>query len=208
MIPLSLPIRFIQAPLQAARSPGTATLLFVGTAVVALMVMTVRMAFDLRFSDSSASGGMVFHPQNFPDQVKAAGTAHNESAATVHKQINQSHSRLYRAVGRDMKWHFSEQIKNQPALQPQIVMRGSVMELQVGQTAVIEVLSDDYLYLLTLPDGRSQIGVPEMSHQIEFVATEQGRFELKADPMCGFRFLHDDEVQGLLVVSQATTTSH
>lgn len=198
---LSPSFRFFLLPLRAVRSVGTATLLFAGPPAIALIALTVSLAFDSWFADSSSAGVVLSEPQNSPNHSETPSTVRHPSATMGGNRLNQERCRRYYAVGRDMKWHFYEQTENEPAAQSQTTMRGDVIELQVGQTAVIDVRSDDYLYLLTLPDGRSQIGVPEMSHQIEFLATEPGRFELRADPMCGFRFLHDDEVQGLLVVN-------
>ena len=45
-----------------------------------------------------------------------------------------------------------------------------------------------------------QIAVPAMSHLLEFRCGEEATLDLKVDPMCGFRFLHDP-LMGQIVIS-------
>jgi heme/copper-type cytochrome/quinol oxidase subunit 2 len=101
------------------------------------------------------------------------------------------------ARGVDMKWAFAARSESEPPSNPQTV--SSTLTVRSGDTIDFTITSDDYIYILHLPDGQREIGVPDMVHRLTYVASQRGRFELLADPMCGLRLLHDP-VQGVLTV--------
>ena len=120
----------------------------------------------------------------------APGIAERRTAAHHHVE----------AHGKDMQWQFFEIVAADELHRCQRRPLGSELRVQPGDRVDVDVTSADYIYVLTLPDGQRQIGIPDMIHRVSFSADQPGVFELRADPMCGLRFFHD-EVQGIIRVT-------
>ena len=78
---------------------------------------------------------------------------------------------------------------------------GNTLRLKAGADVQLLLTSTDYVYTLTTPDGQKEIAVPDMIHRLRFTAPERGQYEFHTDPMCGWRFFHDD-VQGRMEVGR------
>jgi heme/copper-type cytochrome/quinol oxidase subunit 2 len=124
------------------------------------------------------------------DSSRADQSSENQTAAR----------RTVEARGVDMKWQFFEVEDAATGVTGTVRPLGSELTLHRGEVVDFRITSTDYIYVLSLPDGQREIGVPEMCHRLTFAAERPGRFELLADPMCGLRLLHD-EVQGVLQIA-------
>ncbi len=122
------------------------------------------------------------------------------AVAPVTAERRQAAHHYVEAHGMDMKWQFFEIVAADEFRTRQRRPLGTVLEIQLGDRVDVDVTSADYIYVLSLPDGQRQIGVPDMIHRVTFSADQPGSFELRADPMCGLRFFHD-EVQGIIRVT-------
>ena len=99
-----------------------------------------------------------------------------------------------------MKWQFFEVEQLTAGIRGSTRPIGSELSVHRGDIVDFQITSTDYIYVLSLPDGQREIGVPDMCHHLTFAATRPGRFELLSDAMCGLRLLHD-EVQGVLQIA-------
>jgi hypothetical protein len=66
------------------------------------------------------------------------------------------------------------------------------LHLPLETDVVLKLESDDFIYIMSNPElGLKQIAVPELTHTLKFHTARIGPFELLADPLCGWRPLHD-----------------
>lgn len=105
-------------------------------------------------------------------------------------------------IGRDFRWHFR---CLEPAGSPIVAADATTLEelhLPAGTRVEFRFTSDDYIYLCKIPElGITQIAVPGLTHQCVHEFVEPGRYDLRVDPMCSFRFYHD-ELMGRIVVEK------
>ncbi|MAD81040.1 MAG: hypothetical protein CMJ50_09400 [Planctomycetaceae bacterium] len=101
-------------------------------------------------------------------------------------------------TGRDFRWHFRY-------LDPDVVPTGETtssneLRLPVGATVELHLTSDDYIYVFSVPElGIEQIAVPDLMTESLCMTREPVIFNLQADPLCSFRFYHD-ELMGRIIV--------
>ena len=76
------------------------------------------------------------------------------------------------------------------------------LHLPVGVDVELKLESDDFIYILYNPErGLKQIAVPELSYSIELHTTKAETFDLRTDPLCGWRPLHDDLMGRVIIES-------
>jgi cytochrome c oxidase subunit 2 len=77
------------------------------------------------------------------------------------------------------------------------------LHLPAGVDIELKLESDDYMYIFSNAElGLRQIVVPELTFTVKFQATKAGSFDLLADPLCGWRSLHDD-LMGRVIIQSA-----
>ena len=82
------------------------------------------------------------------------------------------------------------------------------LHLPAGQDVVFLVTSNDYVYTMAIPDlGLRQIAVPELTFPLAFRVTEQRSFDITADPLCGVRLFHGEEMGTIIVQSESSFDS-
>jgi heme/copper-type cytochrome/quinol oxidase subunit 2 len=105
-------------------------------------------------------------------------------------------------IGRDFRWHFR---CLEPAGWPVDAADAATLEelhLPTGARVEFRFTSDDYIYLCKIPEiGISQIAVPGLTHECVREVTEPGTYDMRVDPLCSFRFYHD-ELMGRIVVDK------
>ncbi|MEO8497253.1 MAG: hypothetical protein ABI614_19450 [Planctomycetota bacterium] len=105
-------------------------------------------------------------------------------------------------TGRHYRWHFR---CLEPAGSPMDTADATAMEelhLPAGASVEFRFTSDDYIYLCKIPEiGIAQIAVPGMTHQCVRELGEPGTYDMRVDPLCSFRFYHD-ELMGRIVVEK------
>ena len=105
-------------------------------------------------------------------------------------------------IGRHYRWHFR-------CLEPEGSPMGAAdttaieeLHLPAGARVEFRFTSDDYIYLCKIPEiGIAQIAVPGLTHQCICELVEPGTYDLRVDPLCSFRFYHD-ELMGRIVVEK------
>lgn len=105
-------------------------------------------------------------------------------------------------IGRQFCWHFH-------CLQPEAVqsnadnkMAREELHLPAGSRVEFRFTSEDYIYLCKIPEiGITEIAVPGLTHQCVRDVVVPGSYDMRVDPLCGFRFYHD-ELMGRIVVEK------
>ncbi len=103
-------------------------------------------------------------------------------------------------IGREFQWWF-----RYPGSDGRLGTRDDIeserfLMLPPGVDVTLLVTSDDYVYTLTLPGyDLKQIAVPGLIHELHFRTHATGTFDLLVDPLCGFRYYHD-ELMGQVVI--------
>ncbi|MDA1026889.1 MAG: hypothetical protein O3A19_10750 [Planctomycetota bacterium] len=78
---------------------------------------------------------------------------------------------------------------------------GGHLRLPAGADVVIQLRSDDYIYVFSCPGLKlKEIAVPDLEFSIAFRTDRRGEYDLAMDPMCGFR-LPPGETMGTLSVA-------
>ncbi|HIE99852.1 MAG TPA: hypothetical protein EYG03_30800 [Planctomycetes bacterium] len=82
------------------------------------------------------------------------------------------------------------------------------LHLPLERDVVFLVTSDDYVYTMAIPDlGLRQIAVPELTYLLEFRVTEERSIDIIADPLCGVRIFHDEDMGKVIVQSKTAFDS-
>ena len=98
------------------------------------------------------------------------------------------------ARGKSRAWHFTY---------PDEQASSGVLTVPAGVDVVIQLRSDDYLYVFSCPDlALKEIAVPDLDYAISFRVEQPGDFELAMDPMCGFRLPPDQTMGNLRVLPE------
>ena len=97
------------------------------------------------------------------------------------------------AIGREFVWWFrypgADGIRN---TSDDIELRRQLL-LPSDVDVTLELKSEDYIYSMSLPDRNlKEIAVPDLHFELSFRTKPSEEFDLLVDPMCGFRFFHDD----------------
>jgi cytochrome c oxidase subunit 2 len=112
---------------------------------------------------------------------------------------------VIRATGRDFHWHFIYPGRDGALDTPDDVRSDQDLRVPLGHPVKIELTSQDYVYTFRAPElGLKEIAVPDLSFAIEFTPKQPGRYRLEVDPLCGFRFAHENDVMGQLVIEPAS----
>ena len=77
-------------------------------------------------------------------------------------------------------------------------------ELHLPLDCDIELLvkSDDFVYTLSIPELElRKIAIPELVYVLQFRTTRPGTFDVVADPLCGVRWFHDEDMGRVVIES-------
>lgn len=108
-----------------------------------------------------------------------------------------------RANGRGFRWYFDYPGPDGEFDTADDRQGEPTLRVPINSTVKLEITSSDYLYTFSIPElGLKQIAVPRLTHTLSFRADRAGQFDLKADPLCGFRLLHGEVMGKLLVVER------
>ncbi len=82
------------------------------------------------------------------------------------------------------------------------------LRLPVGTRVELRFHSEDFVYFFTIPElGIRQIAVPGLVHTCVCESVEPAAYDLRVDPLCGFRFYHD-ELMGRVVIEKNARFQH
>ena len=105
-------------------------------------------------------------------------------------------------VGREFRWHFRYLEPDGVPLKTAGTTTIDELHLPVGASVELRFTSEDYIYLCSVPElGIEQIAVPGLTHHCVCELVEPATYELLVDPLCSFRFYHD-ELMGRIVVEE------
>jgi cytochrome c oxidase subunit 2 len=111
------------------------------------------------------------------------------------------------AKGCDFRWSFRYPGADGRLGTADDVQSDRLLVLPPGVDVTLLLTSDDYIYTLTLePYGLREIAVPDLVYQLQFHTARVEEFDLMVDPLCGFRFYHD-EVMGHVSITPRTDYS-
>lgn len=107
------------------------------------------------------------------------------------------------ARGHLFEWSFRYPGRDRKLGTPDDLRFDKELHLPVGVDVELKLESDDYMYIFSNAElGLRQIAVPELTYTVKFQAAKAGSFDLLADPLCGWRSLHDD-LMGRIIVQSA-----
>ena len=107
------------------------------------------------------------------------------------------------ARGSDRAWNFVFFGPDQILGSADDIKSVGELSLPVGAEVVIDLRSDDFIYVFSCPDlGLKEIAVPDLEFSLSFTVDRPGEFNLLMDPMCGFR-LPPGETMGRIKVASA-----
>jgi len=105
-------------------------------------------------------------------------------------------------IGRHYRWHFRRLEPDGLPIDAADTTAIEELHLPAGVSVEFRFTSDDYIYLCKIPEiGIAQIAVPGLTHQCIWEVDEPGTYDLRVDPLCSFRFYHD-ELMGRIVVEK------
>lgn len=111
---------------------------------------------------------------------------------------------VIRAVGHDFYWRFTYPGPDGQLGTADDIANCPELHVPVNQAIRLELTSEDFIYTFSAPELKlKEIAVPELVFTINYTPTKAGRYELKVDPLCGFRFFHDNEVMAPMIVERA-----
>jgi heme/copper-type cytochrome/quinol oxidase subunit 2 len=94
-------------------------------------------------------------------------------------------------IGRDFHWHF--RIKEPAGFTATTNVSHSVLKLPAGVPITWELTSEDYIYVLRVPElGINMMAVPDLTSTATSERPTATEVDLLVDPLCGFRFYHDE----------------
>ncbi len=80
----------------------------------------------------------------------------------------------------------------------------SDLHVPLGHPVHLEITSDDYVYTFRAPQLKmKETAVPDLYFTLDFTLDKPARYDLEVDPMCGFAFLHDNDVMGEMIAEPA-----
>ena len=103
---------------------------------------------------------------------------------------------IVQVTGHDFQWSFRYPGADGKLGTPDDVRLNRLLILPPNVDVTLLLTSEDYIYLFSLPPyGLREIAVPDLTHKLLCHTTTVKEFDLMVDPLCGFRFYHD-EVMG------------
>lgn len=107
------------------------------------------------------------------------------------------------AIGREFVWWFRYPGADGVLGTEDDLEEERLLVLPPNVDARILLTSEDFIYTMTLPGyADREIAVPEMFHEIAFHTRDADRFDLLVDPLCSFRFYHDDVMGNVQIESR------
>lgn len=107
---------------------------------------------------------------------------------------------IVEVVGRDFVWSFRSPGEDGRLHTPDDVLTERQLSVPANADVELWLTSRDFIYTFQVPElALSQIAVPEMTHRLAFRTDVVGTYQIQADPMCGFRFFHDEVMARMLV---------
>ena len=105
------------------------------------------------------------------------------------------------AIGRNFSWWFRYPGRDGVRGTADDVELRRKLYLPPDVPVTLVLKSEDYIYVMSLP-GRDlrEIAVPDLEFELSFRTQPAEEFDLLVDPLCSFRFYHD-EVMGHVVVA-------
>jgi len=111
------------------------------------------------------------------------------------------------ATGRDFQWSFRYPGADGDLGTPDDKRSSQLLMLPPAVDVTLLLTSEDYIYTITLPPyGLREIAAPDLIHKLVFHTTKVEEFDLLVDPLCGFRFYHD-ELMGRVSIAPRTDYS-
>lgn len=111
-------------------------------------------------------------------------------------------------VGHEFFWRFRFPGPDAEFNTDDDVCVANALHLPAEREIVFLVTSDDYVYTMTIPDlDLRQIAVPELTFPLAFRVTEERSYEIKADPSCGVRLFHGEDMGKIIVQSESSFDS-
>ena len=108
----------------------------------------------------------------------------------------------YEARGSEFQWSFAYAGADGDLGTPDDVSLGNTLLIPAGKQVELQLVSDDYIYILAAPvTGQREIAVPDMVHTLRFDSGVVNEYELISDPLCGYRFFHDEVMGNINVIS-------
>lgn len=112
-------------------------------------------------------------------------------------------SLVFEARGTEFRWAFAYAGADGDLGTHDDVLLGNTLLVPSDREIELRLTSDDYIYILSAPGmGQREIAVPEMTHTLRFNSGPVDEHQLVSDPLCGFRFFHD-EIMGRVSVVPA-----
>ena len=174
-----------------------ATLITAAACMGALAIILAASTPDSRPSGETTPGltsTATPRPASFP-------IAENRSfdAILPQPELGPDDTVFVRVRGKKFVWRF-QYVGNDGVWDSADDLHTNQLHLPLAHEINLELTSDDYIYTFSMPQlNLEEIAVPELTHRLKFQATQSGRFELLADPLCGLRLFHD-EVMGRAVI--------
>jgi len=110
-------------------------------------------------------------------------------------------------TGKDFLWHF--RYREPDGVPTGAEMNSNELRLPVGTTVELHLTSDDYIYVFSVPElGIEQIAVPGLKTESTCVPQKPVTIDLLADPLCSFRFYHNELMGRIIVRQQVRFTQH
>lgn len=114
---------------------------------------------------------------------------------------------LIQVTGSEFQWVFHHSGSDGVLQTQDDVEMGNELVVPPNRMVNLQVVSADFLYSLSQPElGINEIAVPGVHREVSFQSPESGSFSLLSDPLCGFRWTHD-EVMGRVVVQSGAIIS-
>ena len=97
----------------------------------------------------------------------------------------------YRLAGQDGELNTADDVRVQDEL-----------HLPLDCDVELLVKSDDFVYTLSIPELElRKIAIPELVYVLQFRTTRPGTFDVVADPLCGVRWFHDEDMGRVVIES-------
>ena len=107
------------------------------------------------------------------------------------------------ARGREQAWRFSYSGPDGNLGTDDDSVSDGHLVLPAGGDAVLQLRSDDYLYVFSCPALElKEIAVPDLEFSLTIQVDRLGEYDLAMDPMCGFRLGPGETMGTLSVVSE------
>lgn len=95
---------------------------------------------------------------------------------------------LVEVRGDDYEWHITYAGPDRALNTSDDIVDMRDVHVPVATPVQIQLRSEDYVYLLALPDLElKQVAVPDMEFNIDFQFDVAGAYELEGNQLCGFR---------------------